>query len=373
MSRDKGDCRHRCQPISVTGYASPFLLRARLGWLVLLSLLSTQASCGPNHHFERQDDLISGPTMGTAYHIRVAALPANLSAETLQTRVDQLLDTINQQMSTYLDNSEISRFNRSQSDEWFSVSPDTALVVGVALEVSGQTEGAFDVTVGPLVNLWGFGPDKHIDRVPDQDVITAARARVGYDQLEVRRDPPALRKHVAGLYVDLSAIAKGFAVDRVAELLQQAGISDYMVEIGGEIITSGQNASGKPWRIGIERPVDGSRSLQRILELRDEALATSGDYRNFFIKNGQRFSHAIDPRTGWPVDHALASTSVIAEDCMRADAWATALMVLGPEAAFTFAQEHGLEVMLIIRHDGNFVEKVTPGFARRFSAAVSSP
>ena len=239
------------------------------------------------------------------------------------------------------------------------------MVVAAGLEVSRNTQGAFDVTVGPLVNLWGFGPAGRADEMPTDEAIAECQARVGYTRLEVRQEPPALRKRRADVYVDLSAIAKGFGVDEVAKLLERHAVRSYLVEIGGEVRTRGRKPDGGGWRIGIERPVAAVREIECVVELDDRALATSGDYRNFFEREGRRYSHEIDPRTGRPVDHALISVSVLADDCLTADAWATALLVLGPDAALPTARQHGLEVLCMVRSGDGWVEQATPGFAAR--------
>jgi thiamine biosynthesis lipoprotein len=308
---------------------------------------------------------LSGPTMGTWYHIKLAAYPDGLTEDDLQRDADERLHEINRQMSTYLADSELSRFNRYAGEDWFEVSPELATVVTEAQRVAADSGGAFDVTVGPLVNLWNFGPDPQPERIPSDEEIAVARQRVDHRQVEARLDPPALRKFRPDIYVDLSAIAKGFAVDAIAELLDERGVGDYMVEIGGEVRTKGAKLDGQPWRIGIERPVSTGRLLQRVVELGDDALATSGDYRNFFDWQGQKFSHEIDPRTGRPVNHSLASVSVIAEDCMTADALATALIVLGPDQALQYAENHDVEVLLILRRGEEFEEIATPGFVSR--------
>ena len=322
--------------------------------------LTMVSGCG--HPAAEATHSFFGSTMGTQYTVRVADRPENLDLAGLKQDVERTLARVNSQMSTYQPDSELSRFNRYQGNEWFAVSVETALVVAAGQAVSRVTDGAFDVTVGPLVNLWGFGPTGRPDRIPTDEAIAESRARVGYELLEVRHDPPALRKLRADLYVDLSAIAKGFGVDEISRLLEQQGVRSYMVEIGGDVRTRGRKPDGSPWLIGIERPAAGVRMLQCVVELEDRALATSGDYRNFFELDGQRYSHGIDPRSGRPLDHALVSVSVLAEDCTTADAWATALLVLGPDAALSTAQREGLEVLFILRTPEGFVEQTTPGF-----------
>ena len=342
-------------------------MRANRRSLACAALLLALAGCGtPDRAAAPELVQLTGPTMGTTWQVKLAALPQGTSRDELQDGIEQLLDRVNDLMSTYRPDSELSRFNRYEGPEWFEVSAETVKVAAAAQQISGATGGAFDVTVGPLVNLWDFGPDQRDRRVPGDDELAKARARVGYEMLEVRDDPPALRKSRPDLYVDLSAIAKGFGVDQVAEHLDRIGSNSYFVEIGGEIRTRGAKPGGDPWRIGIEAPTADrldAQSARRILELHNRAVATSGDYRNYWEKDGRRFSHTIDPRTGRPVEHQLASVTVVADDCMTADGWATALMVLGPDEAYNSAVQQGLAALFIIREEEGFVERSTPPFA----------
>lgn len=302
--------------------------------------------------------------MGTTYAVKFPPLSKDLTPESLQEAIDRCLVQVNNQMSTWQPDSELSQFNRFGNEEWFPVSAETARVVQTALEISEQTGGAFDVTVGPLVNLWSFGPDKTENQRPSEATIAEVKNQVGYALLEVRTSPPALRKSRADVYVDLSAIAKGFGVDQVADVLDKYHISAYMVEIGGEVRTKGTKPDGEPWRVGIESPNPFGRGLQKTVKLSGQSLATSGDYRNFVVIDGKTYSHTIDPRTGWPVDHGIASASVIAESCMLADAYATALMVLGPEEGYNWAKEHDIAALMIVREGDAFIEKPTSAFAQ---------
>ncbi len=302
----------------------------------------------------------SGPVMGTHYVAKVVAAPSGMSAAELKLRVERSLERVNALMSTYDPDSELSRFNRHRGDGWFPVSPETATVVGAALEISELTGGAFDVTVGPLVNLWGFGPDGPAAGPPAEPAIEQALQRVGHEKLALRTEPPALRKSSAGVYVDLSAIAKGYAVDQAARALDAAGVDNYLLEVGGELIARGRNAGGGPWRIAVERPLTGERSVQRVLALTDTAVATSGDYRNFFVVDGIRYSHTIDPGTGRPVPHLLTSVTVLEASAMRADALATAMLVLGPEQAWEFARRQDIAALMIVRAGESFEERATP-------------
>ena len=305
--------------------------------------------------------VITGNTMGTTYRISVFRPPSGLAEETLKPAVDSLLEEINDQMSTYRPDSELSRFNSSASTEWFDVSSNTLRVLDAAQRTSELSGGAFDITVGPLVNLWGFGPIDASELPPPQTAIDKARAHVGYEQLSLRASPPGVRKQRPDIYVDLSAIAKGFAIDEVATRLREKGATSFLVEIGGEL-KAGGHKNETPWRVAIERPVAGERSAQQVMRLEDAAIATSGDYRNFFESDEQRFSHTIDPRTGRPIAHALVSVSVVAEDAMHADAMATALLVMGPSDGFALAGDMGLAAYFITRNETGFNESMTPSF-----------
>ena len=267
--------------------------------------------------------------MGTTFTVKVVA--GNLSDEqldSLQRVVESELENVNSKMSTYLPVSELSRFNEFRRTDPFSVSQETLDVFVKARRISAATRGAFDVTVGPLVRAWGVGPGQRSREVPTSTDLKQLRARIGWDKIEIDEASSTIRKLHPEVECDLSAIAKGYAADRVSEALRALAYRD-MVEVGGEVRTSGRNAAGQPWRIGIERPDDAGRTPYRTLPLEGLSMATSGDYRNYYEKDGQRFSHTIDPRTGRPVQHRLASVSVIHERCVAADGWATALMVLG--------------------------------------------
>jgi len=291
--------------------------------------------------------------MGTAYEIKVVAVDLNDSEKlAIHTAIRGAVDGVDQAMSTFKPQSELSRFNSSGMDN-FSASEDFVLVVGTALEVAELSAGALDVTVGPLVDAWGFGPDGWVE-VPDNARIDALRERVGWRKLILDQQSQSLRKTIEEVRVDLSAIAKGFAVDKVLEGVVVLGFEDVMVEIGGEVRTAGFNELGRPWRIGIERPDEEGRVAGMAIEISGRALATSGDYRNFREIEGNRISHTIDPRTGRPVDHHLASVSVLAGTCIEADAWATALNVLGPEEGVAVAEELGLDALFIVRIGSGF-------------------
>ena len=305
---------------------------------------------------------ISGRTMGTRYKVKVSTLPDDLSPTDVQFALNEVLESVDEQMSTWREDSEISRFNASTSTDWFPVSRDFAYVVDRALEVNRSTGGAFDITVGPLVRLWGFGPGGDRTRIPTQDEIEEMMQSVGADDLEVRAESPALRKSNPAIEIDVSAIAKGYAVDRIADALEALGVNSYMVEIGGEVRARGLKTDGRKWLIGIETPTAGGSGVVETVELDGQAIATSGDYRNYFEIEGERYAHIIDPRTGWPVAHELASVSVKADDCALADAMATALVVLGPGEGISFAQENEIAVLMFVRNGDLFESVATDGF-----------
>ncbi|MFA6563861.1 MAG: FAD:protein FMN transferase [Verrucomicrobiia bacterium] len=307
---------------------------------------------------------LTGRTMGTAYSVKFLQPPAPVSVEQARREVDAVLERLERAMSTYREDSEICRFGAHRGDDWFAVSADTARVVAEALRVSELTSGAFDVTVDPLVRLWGFGPRRETGEVPPEKAISEARRKVGWRKLQARLDPPALRKTSPEISVDLSAIAKGYAADAVVSLIERLGVTNSLVAIGGELKARGHGQRDQPWRIGIDKPLDDGRAIQRVIEVKDKAVSTSGDYRNFFTDAGRRYSHVVDPRTGRPVTHNLASVTIVCDTSARADALATGLMVLGPDTGYALAVKHGRACLFILRAESGFVEKPTPAFER---------
>jgi thiamine biosynthesis lipoprotein len=265
-----------------------------------------------------------------------------------------------------LPDSEISRFNAFESTGWFEVSPETAKVLATARQISEQTDGAFDVTVAPLIELWGFGSSGRMKEPPADEQLQALADQIGWEKLDVRTDSPALKKSHPELSANLSAIAKGYGVDAVAENLERLGIESYLVEIGGEIRVKGTKRDGSVWIVGVESPVESTREVKHAIPLTDAALATSGDYRNFIEREGKKYSHTIDPRTLKPIEHSLASVSVIAETCMEADALATGLMVMGPDKGYNYSEERGIPVLMMIHAEDGFTEKATSAWKARF-------
>lgn len=323
--------------------------------VILLPCLSLLLfGCG-NTQVSEGEIRIQGFTMGTTYTVKLVPSGPDDFVETtdLEADIKEILDQVNARMSIFDPDSEISAFNRFRGTGWFPVSLDTARVLERARWMCIESSGAFDVTIAPLVELWGFGINKSKSGEPVGEDIAGVLGLTGCDKLEVRLDPPALRKGKAAVTCNLSAIAKGFGVDQIAEYLVAIGQANFMVEIGGEIRCLGKNRKGRYWRIGILVPGEIS-DIYRSLELRDSAIATSGDYRNYFERDGRRYSHTIDPATGYPVTHRLASVSVIHNSCLVADAFATAINVLGPEKGMTLAEKHRLPVLMILRAGEDF-------------------
>ncbi|HHQ4693474.1 TPA: FAD:protein FMN transferase [Aeromonas veronii] len=319
--------------------------------------------CGQEMVQSKPEIHITGSTMGTYYSIKVADSSITDPAK-LQAEVDMLLERVNDQMSTYRPDSELSRFNLSRDNKPVVVSRDTARVVTEAIHIGRESQGALDVTVGPLVNLWGFGPDKKPTKVPSDELITQTRQKTGLGNLHVITsvDADTLQKDIPDLYVDLSAIAKGFGVDKVAEYLESLGARNYLVEIGGELRINGVNGKGHPWRVAIEKPTAGTGTVQEVIVPGDNGVATSGDYRNYYELDGQRFSHTIDPRSGKPIQHRLVSVTVIHPSCMTADGLATVFMVMGTEKSLAYANERGLAIFVITKTDNGFEEAYSDAF-----------
>ena len=313
--------------------------------------------------------------MGTTYAVRIVT--ADRWDQPRRVRIGDLiqaaLDDIESKMSHYRPLSELSRFNQVRATAPFRVSSETFDVVRHAYELSELTGGALDVTVGPLVNAWGFGPAEPDSLPPDPALLARLRDHTGYTKLELHQAASTLRKTDPELECDLSAVAKGYGVDRVAAVLREEGLTRFMVEVGGEIVAVGLNQQGGSWRIAIERPImEGG--VQRVVPLRGQAMATSGDYRNVREVDGQVLSHTIDPRTGRPVAHQLASVSVIAELCVVADGLATALEVLGPDDGYTLAVERGWAALFLVRDDtGAISERATPAFEALLDADTPVP
>lgn len=320
---------------------------------------------------------LRGQALGTAWTVRWRpGAGEQPETPTIQAAIESALDRVDGLMSTWKPDSELMRLNRAPVGAPFAIAEQTAEVLRIAEDISRKSDGAFDVTVGPLVRAWGFGAGAPRGDAAEPAPPTAAEleriaAAVGWQKLRVATDTAAgtatATRTAPGLTIDLSAIAKGYAVDAVAAALQGLGLRDFFVEVGGEVVARGSRGGGEPWRLGIETPTvgaaPGSQPPQRVVPLTDRALATSGDYRSYREVAGRRVSHTIDPRTRRPIDHPLASVSVVADDCAHADAWATALNVLGPQAGMALAEREGLAVLMLVRNEaGGFDVLVSRAF-----------
>lgn len=332
----------------------------RRTFMTLLAAGSVAACTRPVHA------TIRGLTMGTSYAVELAAPIDDAVRTGLAELIEVELAAINRAMSTYDPRSELSEFNRRQDLRWWPASRGLLEVLDSASRISASTRGALDVTVGPLVDLWGFGPQYRTRRVPDDTVIEQVRESVGYQHVQTDPSASAIRKRHHHTQVDLSAIAKGYGVDRVAMLLDRQGVDDYLVEIGGEFRAKGSTMAGRPWRVAIERPVEGRRVLGEIVVLENRAIATSGTTKDFFEQDGRHYSHCIDPTTARPVEHPSMAVSVVADTAMEADGWATALLVLGPERGYALAQARGLAVLFVTAAGPTFDVRVTNALRAHF-------
>ncbi len=326
-------------------------------------------ACTPGEHVATRT--FSGPTMGTRYHVAVPGIRGERDAGRVQACIDATLADVDRRLSTYAEDSEVSRLNRNASADWIPVSRPLVAVLAAAQRVSAETRGAFDITVAPLVRLWGFGAGVSARQAttsepPSPEFIHDAMANVGYSWLELRTGArPAVRKGKVPLELDLDGIAPGYAVDRLSQCLTRARFRDHLVEIGGEVRASGGREDGRPWRIAIETPLAGVRQAYTGVDLSDLAISTSGNYRDFRrLADGRVISHTIDPRTGEPVRHTLASVTVVHPRAILADAYATALMVLGPEDGYALAEALGLPAIFLERigQSQALRERATPAF-----------
>jgi thiamine biosynthesis lipoprotein len=330
-------------------------LKSFLSNALTLSAVLLLAACASSPR--GQQTLLSGKTMGSAWTVKIAgSLPMPESA--LRDGIQARFDAVDRSLSTWRPDSALSRFNADDRGEWMSVDPELAEVMAYALVLAEQSGGAYDLTIAPVVDLWGFGPDPATQRAPDATAIAAALARVGWRKLQVDASRGRARKD-PGVRVDLSSLGKGRGVDRVAEYLDASGVTDYLIDLSGKLRARGRNAEGMRWRVGVERPGPDAESTivsmeQAVVVLRDESIATAGDYRRFFEDRGRHYSHIIDPRTGEPVSHRTVSSTVLATDCMQADALATMLMVMSPADALALANRKGLRALLIARDSGRF-------------------
>lgn len=301
--------------------------------------------------------------MGTYWQVSIAEKLDEIEQYQLQQKIEADLKKINQQMSTYIPDSELQQFNHSLIvNEPIAISSELRYVIDAAQKISEQSDGYYDITIGPLVNLWGFGPKK-VTEAPTEEAIAAAKARVGYQQLTMSE--AGLAKSRQDIELDLSSIAKGYGVDIVAEEVANNGYSNYIVDIGGEV-RAGGDKYGLPWKIGVQTPDINKSGVERIISLKDQtiALATSGNYLNYVDYGNVHAAHEINPKTGMSELSSLLSVTVVAKDCMTADGYATALMALGDKNADAFARKYNLAALFIYAGDkpGSFRVEVSPAW-----------
>ncbi|WP_236198607.1 FAD:protein FMN transferase [Pseudomonas pseudonitroreducens] len=332
----------------------------RGGWLLMV-LVTVLAGCGQS--VER----FGGPTMGSSYTVQYVTTGKAPDTAKLKAEVDAILERLDEQFSTYREDSLISRFNARPAGSCMALPVDMRKLWSYGEQLAQQSGGAFDLTVEPLMNLWGFGPQSRTEKVPDASALARERARVGHQHVRLEGDQ--LCKDVDA-QLDFDSIVAGYAVDQVSARLAELGLTDYLVEITGELKAVGHKPDGTPWRIALEVPSsERERQVERSVALDGIGLSTSGDYRNYFEEGGQRYSHTFDPRTGTPVRHALAAVTVADAQALHADGLSTLLMVLGPEEGYTFAERNGLAAFFIVRQGEGFVTRATT----RFEALFPSP
>ena len=309
-------------------------------------------------------EVLSGPTMGSTYTIKYVFNASTPAADAVGVEVQSILDEVDRQMSTYRLDSDIARFNQSPANSCMQMPQPVLDLAQYGYELSRSSDGAFDLTLAPLLNLWGFGPQARAKHVPSAADIAKAKEQIGYQHVRVVGDQ--LCKD-ADVQVEFNSIAAGYTVDRISERFAQLNIDSYMIEVTGELIAKGHKPDGSPWRIALEQPLgDGQRVIQRVLEIDGYGVNTSGDYRNYFEENGVRFSHTIDPQVGAPISHRLASVTVVDPSALHADGLGTVLLVLGPERGLAFAEERKIAAFFVMRDSEGFTTQVSSEFSRMF-------
>jgi thiamine biosynthesis lipoprotein len=333
----------------------------RFRWLPIILCAATLAACKPTPKVEE----FSGPTMGSTYSVKYVRSEGVAPREVLQETTDAFLAELDRQMSTYRNDSDISRFNAAPAGSCMPMPAAVLELVRAGEQLSRDSDGALDLTLEPLLNLWGFGPNARGERVPTPEEIDQARQNTGHQHLRI--DGEQLCKDVA-LQLDFNSIAAGYAVDELVRLLQALGVTSYLVEITGELKAEGRKPDGSPWRVAIEAPRDDARVAQQIVSPDGLSISTSGDYRNYFERDGKRYSHTLDPQTGAPIEHNLAAVTVVDASALRADGLSTLLMVLGPQRGFDYAEQNRLAALFVTREGDGFTSKSTERFTVLFGA-----
>jgi len=339
------------------------MIHALLQPVIVAALAAALTGC----LFQDKVESFGGPTMGSTYSVKYVAGDQAANKAQLQRDTESILAEIDKQLSTYRSDSDIEVFNALPAGECMTMPSGVRELVVAGQRLSEESDGALDLTIEPLLNLWGFGPQGRGERVPSAEEIARVRQDVGQQHLRVEGEQLC---KVRAVQVDFNSIAAGYAVDQVAETLEASGVSSYLVEITGELKARGHKPDGAPWRIAIEAPHDAERVAQRIIELDGYAVSTSGDYRNYFERDGKRYSHTLDPQTGVPIDHHLAAVTVVDPSTLRADGLSTVLMVLGPERGLAYAAEHKIAALFVIREGQKFVSRSTEAFDELFGAGV---
>jgi thiamine biosynthesis lipoprotein len=326
-------------------------------WSGLVVLAGVLSGCGNGDSQERVD----GPTMGSRYSIQYVRHSSTPGPKAVQAEVENILAEVDRQFSTYRSDSDIERFNDLPANRCQTMPAPILKLVRVGEQLSEQSEGSFDLTVEPLLNLWGFGPQAREEKVPAAQALAEVRQRVGYQHLRIDRDQ--LCKD-ASVEVDFNSIAAGYAVDTIAEKLEALGIHNYLAEVTGELKAAGKKLDGSSWKIALEEPRDDQQVAQKIITVDGYGVSTSGDYRNYFQQDGKRYSHTFDARTGAPVSHTLASVTVINPSALMADGLSTLLLILGPERGWDYAEKHDIGAFFVIRADTGFVTRTNQAFER---------
>lgn len=317
--------------------------------------------------FQDEVESFAGPTMGSTYTVKYVRSEGVAPREELQAQTEAILSKLDRELSTYRSDSDVERFNALPAGSCETMPASVLELVEAGGRLSQESDGSLDLTVEPLLNLWGFGPQGRVERVPTTAELDEARKLVGHQHLRIEGE--RLCKDVAS-QLDFNSIAAGYAVDRVVERLHELGVRSYLVEITGELKAEGRKPDGSPWRIAIEAPHDDERVAQRVIELDGYSVSTSGDYRNYFEQDGKRYSHTLDPQTGAPIEHRLAAVTVIDPSAMLADGLSTLLMVLGPERGLAYAEQHAIAAFFVTREGQQFVSKSTTAFDELFGAGA---
>lgn len=341
----------------------------RVKVFILLALVFLLAACSGEP--EKQPLRLQGQIFGTFW---LATFPDDWSeqqAKQIEQGILQELEAVNASMSTYIEDSELNQLNQAELGEWVEVSSELFEVLKISQQIAAASDGAFDVTIGGLVNLWSFGPEARPENLPATSELQERLDQLGYRYLELDADNQRARR-MQDFFIDLSGVAKGYAVDQVAFWLKQQGVDNFLVNIGGDLIVGGERKPGQPWRIGVEVPDGSIQQAHHILPLVDSSIATSGDYRNYYEVDGRRMSHTINPRTGWPVDHNLASVTVQHSSNAVADAWATAFMVLGTEASLEVANREGIKLLSISRDGDAWRTDLSEAFKQQLGSELSN-